>query len=109
MSSMRVPLACKDAERADWLAHVLGEAGFSMVVLPEATPESPELKGAELLITDGDSAKALGRAGPSRRLLLSSRGATVDLAVIEGRFTDVLALPASEEEVVARVRHAVRA
>ena len=104
---MRVVLACRDAERADWLAHVLGEAGFSMVVLTEVTPTSPELKGAELLITDGESAKSLAGAGPTRRLLLSSRGATVDLAVIEGRFTDILALPASSEEIVARVRHAV--
>jgi hypothetical protein len=105
---MRVVLACRDPERADWLAHVLGEAGFSMVVLSEVTPTSPELKGAELLITDGESAKILAGAGPTRRLLLSSRGATVDLAVIEGRFTDILALPAPKEEVVARVRHAVK-
>ena len=105
---MRVVLACKDSERADWLAHVLGEAGFSVVVLNEVTAASPELKGAELLITDGESARALEGAGPSRRMLLSSRGATVDLAVVEGRFTDVLALPASKEEVVARVRHAVK-
>ncbi len=101
-------LACRDAERADWLAHVLGEAGFSVVVLAEVVPTSPELKGAELLITDGESARSLAGAGPSRRLLLSSRGATVDLAVIEGKFTDVLALPAAEEEIVARVRHALK-
>jgi len=80
-----------------------------MVVLTEVSPSSPELKGAELLITDSESAKGLEGAGPARRLLLSSRGATVDLAVIEGRFTDVLALPASKEEVVARVRHALTA
>jgi hypothetical protein len=42
-------------------------------------------------------------------MLLSSRGATVDLAAVEGRFADVLALPAPEDEVVARVRHAVNA
>lgn len=105
---MRVVLACGDAERADWLAHVLGEAGFSVVVLPEVTATSPELRGAELLIADGESARAVGTSGPSRRMLLSSRGGTVDLAAIEGRFADVLALPAPEEEVIARVRHAAR-
>lgn len=103
---MRVVLACSDPDRADWLAHVLGTAGFSVVVLPEVTPSSPELRGAELLIADGDSARALGTSGPTRRVLLSSRGGTVDLAAIEGRFADVLALPAPEEEVVARIRHA---
>ena len=103
---MRVVLACGDAERADWLAHVLGTAGFSVVVLPEVTATSPELRGAQLLIADGESARAVGTSGPSRRMLLSSRGGTVDLAAIEGRFADVLAVPASEEEVVARVRHA---
>jgi DNA-binding response OmpR family regulator len=104
---MRVVLACRDIERADWLAHVLGEAGFSVVVLTEVSPTSPELKGAGLLISDGEAAKAIGTSGPARQMLLSSRGATVDMAVIEGRFSDVLTLPASEEEVVARVRHAV--
>jgi DNA-binding response OmpR family regulator len=102
---MRVVLVCKDAERADWVAHVLGEAGFSVVVLSDVSPASPELRGAELIITDGEAARALGTSGPARRLLLSSRGATVDLAVIEGRFSDILALPASKEEVIARVRH----
>jgi DNA-binding response OmpR family regulator len=104
---MRVVLACRDTERADWLAHVLGGAGFSVVVLDEVNPTSPELKGAELMIVDGEAARSLGTSGPPRRLLLSSRGATVDLAVIEGRFSDILALPASAEEVVARVRHVV--
>ena len=82
---MRVVLACKDAERADWLAHVLGEAGFSVVVLTDVTPTSPELKGAELLHHRrrvGHEARG-GRSDPA--MLLSSRGATVDLAVIEGR------------------------
>jgi hypothetical protein len=104
---MRVVLACRDQERAEWLAHVLGEAGFSVVVLSEVTPTSPELRGAEVMIVDDEAASSLGDAGPSRRLLLSSRGATVNMHAIEGRFADILTLPAPEEEVVARVRHAV--
>jgi hypothetical protein len=104
---MRVVLACGDLERADWLAHVLGEAGISVVVLAEVTSESPELRGADLLITDDEGALDIGTSGPARRLLLSSRGGTVDLNAVEGRFADVLALPASSDEVVARVRHAV--
>jgi hypothetical protein len=104
---MRVLLACADDDRADWLAHVLGEAGFSVVVLAEVSPTTPELKRAEVIIADSEAAAALGEAGPRHRLLLSSRGSTVDLLAIKGRFADVLALPASEDEVVARVRHVI--
>jgi hypothetical protein len=106
---MRVVLACGDSERADWLARVLGTAGFSVVVLQDVTPTSPELRGAQRLIADGDSARAVGPSGPARRMLLSPRGGTVDLSAVQGRFADVLALPAPEEEVVARVRHAAGA
>lgn len=102
---MRVVLACGDADRAEWLAHILGTAGLSVVVLSEISASSPELRGAELIIADSEAAAMLGDAGPARRLLLSSRGSTVDMSAIEGRFLDVLALPASEEEVVARVNH----
>ena len=102
---MRVVLACRDVERADWLAHILGEDGFSVVVLPEITPSSPELKGAELVILDDDAAVSIGDAGPSRRVLLSARGTTVDLRAIQGRFADILVIPAPADEVIARVRH----
>ncbi len=104
-SNMRVILACKDPENADWLAHVLGEDGLSVVVLPDVAPDSPELRGAELLIVDGASAAALGDAGPIKRVLISARGATVDLTAVQGRFSDILVIPAPSEEVVARVRH----
>jgi hypothetical protein len=102
---MRVVLACRDVERADWLAHILGEDGFSVVVLPEITPLSPELKGAELVILDDDAAVAMGDAGPSRRVLLSARGATVNLMAVQGKFADILVVPAPAEEVIARIRH----
>lgn len=102
-------LASDDSSATDWLAHVLGEAGFSVVVLPDVTPDSPELRGAELLIADSRAATALGDAGPVRRVFLSERGGTVNMVAIQGHFADVIALPASEEEVVARVQHAMRA
>ncbi len=104
---MRVILACADLEIADHLAHVLGGDGFSVVVLPDVTPTSPELKGAELILVDSDSAKALGDEGPSRRILISARGATLDMNAVQGRFNDILVVPAPDEEIVARVRHAV--
>jgi hypothetical protein len=102
---MRIVLACADPELADWLAHVLGEDGISVVVLPHVGPNSPELKGAELLIVDGPSAKALGDDGAVKRVLLSARGSTIDVSAIQGRFADILVVPAPEDEVVARVRH----
>jgi hypothetical protein len=104
---MRVVLACRDVEQADWLAHVLGEDGFSVVVLPEVTPSSPELRGAELIILDGAAAKSIGDAGPPCKVLLSARGTTVDLSSVQGRFADILVIPAPADEVVARVRHAM--
>ena len=107
MSDMRVLLACRDETSADWLAHVLGEAGFSVVVLPDVSPTTPELKRAEVIIADSEAAASLGEAGPRHRLFLSARGGTVDMNAIKGKFADVLALPASEDEVVARVRHVI--
>ncbi len=106
IDGMKIVLVSGDSKTADWLAHVLGDAGFSVVILPEVSPASPELKSADLVIADEAGAAGLGDGGPSRRLLLSSRGSTVDLGVIQGRFSDVLALPTSGEDVVARVRHA---
>ncbi len=103
---MRIVLACTDPEQADWLAHVLGDAGMSVVVLPSIDPTSPELRGAELLIVDSASAASLGDAGQVRRVLLSARGATIDLTAVQGRFSDILVVPAPPDEVVARVRHA---
>jgi DNA-binding response OmpR family regulator len=104
---VRIVLASSDSEASEWLAHVLGDAGYSVVVLDEITPSTPELRGADLLIADASAASSLGDAGPARRMLLSSRGGTVDLAAVQGRFADVLALPTTEEEVVARVRYLV--
>ena len=71
---------------------------------PYATPDSPELRGAELLIADPDAIRTLGDAGPKHRLLLSARGGTVDMSVIDS-FADVLAVPGNPEEVLARIRH----
>src|SRR5438874_1700878 len=86
---MRVILASKDEDATEWLAGVLGSGGYSVVVLPDATPESPELRNAELLIADPEAIKALGEAGPKRRLLLSPRGSMVDMSMINS-FADVL-------------------
>lgn len=102
---MRIVLACRDPEHADWLAHVLGEDGMSVVVLAEVGPSSPELRGAELLIVDSESAASVGDEGPTRRVLLAARGATIDLTAVQGRFADILVIPTAEEEVIARVRH----
>ena len=104
---MRVVLACADVDVADHLAHVLGGDGFSVVVLPDIDPTSPELRGAELVLLDTDSAKALGDEGPARRILISARGTTLDLNAVQGRYSDILVVPAPDEEIVARVRHAI--
>jgi DNA-binding response OmpR family regulator len=101
---MRVILASKDAEATEWLAGVLGAGGYSVVVLVDASPSSPELRGAELLIADPEAAHSLGDAGPKLRLLLSPRGGTVDMSLIDA-FADVLAVPGSPEEVLARIEH----
>jgi hypothetical protein len=102
---MRIVLACRDPEHADWLAHILGEDGLSVVVLQEVDPKSPELKGAELLIVDSESAALIGDAGPPKRVLLSARGSTIDLTAVQGRFAEIIVIPAPEAEVVARIRH----
>lgn len=102
---MRVVLASSDTERADWLAGVLSAAGFSVAVLTDPTPTSPELHGAELLIVDSSCADALAGAGPSRRVLIAPREGTVDRAALESGFKDVLAIPSPPDEIVARVRH----
>jgi DNA-binding response OmpR family regulator len=102
---MRVVLAASDSKSADWLADVLSAAGFSVAVLSDPSPTSPELRGAELLIVDSGNAAALAGAGPSRRLLIAPRDATVSLTDVESGFRDVIAIPSPPEEVVARVRH----
>lgn len=102
---MRIVLACHDPERADWLAHVLGGDGLSVVVLVDVNEQSPELRGAELLIVDAESAATIGEGGPTRRVLLSDRGSTIDLTAVQGRFSDILVVPAPDDEIVARIRH----
>jgi DNA-binding response OmpR family regulator len=106
---MRVVLASSDAERADWLAGVLSAAGFSVAVLSDPVPTSPELHGAELLIVDRKGAEALAGAGPARRMLIAPREGTVDRNDIEAGFRDVLAIPSPPDEIVARVRHVLGA
>ena len=101
---MRVILASKDEEATEWLAGVLGSGGYSVVVLAEVDPASPELRGAELLIGDPDALRNLGDAGPRHRLLLSHRGGTVDMSLINS-FADVLAVPGPPDEVLARIEH----
>ena len=101
---MRVILASKDSEATEWLAGVLGSGGYSVVVLPDVTPDSPELRGAELLIADPDAFRALGDNGPKHRLLLSPRGGMVDMSLINS-FADVLAVPGAPDEVLARIAH----
>ena len=105
MHTMRVVLATSDTEQADWLAGVLSAAGFSVAVLMSPAPSSPELRGAELLIVDGESASALEGAGPERKMLIAPREGTVDLAAVQGGYADVIAIPSPDDEVVARVRH----
>ena len=102
---MRVVLAASDPEQADWLVGVLAGAGFSVAVLSDPLPTSPELKGAELLIVDRMGAAALAGAGPARRMLIAPREGTVDLADVSSGFRDVIAVPSPAEEIVARVRH----
>lgn len=102
---MRVVLAASDAEGSEWLAGVLLAAGFSVAVVSDPSPTSPELRGAELLIVDRAAAKALAGAGPARRLLIAPREGTVDLIDVEAGFKDVIAIPSPPDEIVARVRH----
>lgn len=103
--TMRVVLAAADPESTDWLASLLSSAGFSVAVLSNPSPSSPELRGAELLIVDRAGAEALEGAGPSRRLLIAPREGTVDLGDVESGFRDVIAIPSPPDEIVARVRH----
>lgn len=106
---MRVVLAASDAERVEWLAGVLLAGGFSVAVVSDPTPTSPELRGADLLIVDRAGSAALGGAGPDRRMLIAPRDGTVQLSDVESGFRDVIAIPSSADEVVARVRHVLEA
>ena len=103
---MRVVLASADLEATNWLDGVLRSGGFSVVVLPDATPASPELHGADVLIVDTKTADGLAGAGPTRRLLLAPRGSTLDLQAVKKGFSDIIVVPSDPDEVVARVNHA---
>lgn len=104
---MRIVLASDNLDATNWLDDVLRGGGFSVVVVPDASPSSPELHGADLLIVDSQTAGALAGAGPVRRLLLAPRGSTLDLDAVRRGFSDVLVVPSDPDEVVARVNHAV--
>jgi DNA-binding response OmpR family regulator len=105
---MRVVVASDNAKATAWLEPVLRSGGFSVVVVTEATLESPELHGADVLIVDSKTADALADAArPIRRLLLAPRGGTLELEHIRRGFSDIIVVPSDESEVVARVRHAV--
>lgn len=104
---MRVVVASSNTEATAWLEPVLRAGGFSVVVVPDATLESPELHGADVLIVDKYTADVLADAGPIRRLLLAPRGGTLDLEGVRRGFSDIIVVPSDEAEVVARVRHAV--
>jgi len=106
MSDMRVVLASANHEATTWLDDVLRGGGFSVVVLSDATPNSPELHGADVLIVDTATADGLAAAGPARRLLLAPRGSTLDLDAVRRGFADVIVVPSDPDEVVARVNHA---
>ncbi len=103
---MRVVLASANFDATNWLDDVLRGGGFSVVVLPDATPTSPELHGADLLIVDSTTAHGLEGAGPVRRLLLAPRGSTLDLDAVRRGFSDIIVVPSDPDEVVARVNHA---
>jgi DNA-binding response OmpR family regulator len=108
MEEMRVVVAAKDEEGAEWVTHVLSQAGYTVALVPDIAPSSPELRGAELLIADRDAAAAVGDAGPRCRILLASRGGTIEMSDLERGFVDVIAFPSETEEVLGRVEHAVR-
>jgi len=99
-------LVSGNAEATDWLDGVLRAGGFSVVVLTEASPASPELRGADVLVVDTKSADALSDAGPWPRLLLAPRGSTLDLDGVRRGFADVIVVPSDPDDVVARVSYA---
>jgi len=103
---MRVVLVSGNLEATDWLDGVLRGGGFSVVVLTEATPTSPELHGADVLIVDTKTAEGLADAGPPRRLLLAPRGSTLDLDAVRRGFSDVIVVPSDPDDVVKRVSFA---
>jgi DNA-binding response OmpR family regulator len=108
MEEMRVVVAAKDDQGAEWLTHVLAQAGYTVAVVPEITSSSPELHGADLLVADRENAVAIGDGGPRCRILLAPRGGTIEIADVERGFADVIAFPSEPDEVVARVEHALR-
>jgi DNA-binding response OmpR family regulator len=103
---MRVVLASGNTEATAWLDDVLRAGGFSVVVVPDISPSSPELHGADVLIVDAKTADGLAGRGPYRRLLLAPRGGTLDLDAVKRGFSDVIVVPSDPDDVVARVNHA---
>jgi DNA-binding response OmpR family regulator len=103
---MRVVLASGNTEATAWLDDVLRAGGFSVVVVPDPSPSSPELHGADVLIVDASTAAELAGRGPVRRLLLAPRSGTLDLEAVKQGFSDVIVVPSDPDEVVARVNHA---
>src|SRR3990170_844771 len=105
---MRVVVASGDREAAAWLQEVLGSAGLSVAVLFRPSPSAPELSGGDLLIADRESADTIGENGPGRRMLLVPRGHVVDVAqALAGGFSDLIVVPAPEDEVLSRVGRAL--
>jgi DNA-binding response OmpR family regulator len=103
---MRVVLAASDAEATTWLDDTLRAGGFSVVVVPDATPASPELHGADVLIVDAGTAQGLSGVSSVRRLLLASRTSTLDLDSVRSGFADIIVVPSDPDDVVARVSFA---
>lgn len=105
---MRVIVASSDEEAAGWVHRVLGSAGLSVAVLPDANAVAPELAGGDLLIADSGAASRIGGAGPRRRILLVPRGHVVDVtSAMAGGFMDLVIVPSSEEDLLSRVGRAL--
>ena len=103
---MRVVVASDDVAATTWVETVLRTGGFSVVVVPDATEQSPELHGADVLIVDSKSAHSFADVRQIRRLLLAPRGKTLDMDGVRQGFADIIVVPSDEAEVVERGRHA---
>lgn len=97
-------VASTDAEATEWLATVLGGAGYTVVVIPNVEPTSPELKVVDVAIVDGAAASRLGAPEGPIRILMAPRGGTIDIAGLRESFSDVIVVPSDPDEVVARVQ-----
>lgn len=105
---MRVVVASSDSESTDWLERVLRAGGMSVVVVPDADPQTPDLRTADVVIVDRESAEALVDSMLKRFVLMVPRGGTLEMKVVTGGFAEIVVVPSDEEDVVARVRHAAR-